>query len=444
MRVDHGLTPANARPAAGFVHHLRRGAAFLAGYEIWIVTGLVAGGLVIARLLPMAAGIAGLFWGIRWAGTGRLSLRSPADWTIGLLVLMIPVTLWATALPGQTIPQVLRLLNGIALYYVIVNGSTSMARMRILVYGFILAGLGLGIFAIFSVNWLTSGKLPFIPTSIYDHFTLLVADTVHPNVMAGFLVILVPIALAVLLFDWNRLLWVHRLWIGFAFLFPTGILVLTKSRGAGLAFAMVLVLLAILRWRRGWLALVTLVTVGAIMIYLLGITPLLESLLASDTISGIDGRLEIWSRAIYMIQDFPFTGVGMGSFTQVADTLYPFFLAAPGTIMHAHNLFLQVAVDLGLPGLIAWLGTYSLAVVAAWQVYAHGRLNHNGWFAGLGAGLLGSQMALVVHGMIDAVTWGLVRPAPLIWALWGLTIAGWHLYVAPAGAQRYAGPPNSA
>ena len=40
-------------------------------------------------------------------------------------------------------------------------------------------------------------------------------------------------------------------------------------------------------------------------------------------------RLEIWSRAIYMLQDFPFTGIGMGAFRQVANLLYPFFLAGP-------------------------------------------------------------------------------------------------------------------
>jgi hypothetical protein len=32
--------------------------------------------------------------------------------------------------------------------------------------------------------------------------------------------------------------------------------------------------------------------------------------------------------------------------------------------------------------------------------------------AGLGAGLLHSQLALVLHGLTDAVTWGMVRLAP--------------------------------
>ena len=48
-----------------------------------------------------------------------------------------------------------------------------------------------------------------------------------------------------------------------------------------------------------------------------------------------------------MIQDFPFSGIGAGTFESVANVLYPFFLAGPDAkIPHAHNLLLQVAVIL--------------------------------------------------------------------------------------------------
>jgi hypothetical protein len=40
----------------------------------------------------------------------------------------------------------------------------------------------------------------------------------------------------------------------------------------------------------------------------------------------------------------------------------------------------------------------------------------------LGAGLLASQAALVVHGLTDAVTWG-TRPAVVVWVMWGLAMA---------------------
>jgi putative inorganic carbon (HCO3(-)) transporter len=42
--------------------------------------------------------------------------------------------------------------------------------------------------------------------------------------------------------------------------------------------------------------------------------------------------------------------------------------------------------------------------------------------AGLGAGVLASQAALVAHGLTDAATWG-TRPAVVVWAIWGLAMA---------------------
>ena len=59
---------------------------------------------------------------------------------ISLQVLTIPVTLWATALPEVTQPQVLRLLAGIALYYALVNWATTASRLWLLGVG--LAGAG--------------------------------------------------------------------------------------------------------------------------------------------------------------------------------------------------------------------------------------------------------------------------------------------------------------
>jgi putative inorganic carbon (HCO3(-)) transporter len=131
-----------------------------------------------------------------------------------------------------------------------------------------------------------------------------------------------------------------------------------------------------------------------------------------------------------MIQDFPFTGIGMGAFGDLADAAYPFFQFLPGSLSHAHNLFLQIAVDLGIPGLVAWLATLILVCAAAWRVYRVGSIKRDRWTAGLGAGLLCSQVALIIHGLTDAITWGMVRPAPLTWVVWGLAVASWNVGIS--------------
>jgi hypothetical protein len=65
----------------------------------------------------------------------------------------------------------------------------------------------------------------------------------------------------------------------------------------------------------------------------------------------------------------------------------------------------------------------------SWQTYHYGRLYGDRWAMGLGAGFLASQLALCVHGVFDAVTWGMVRPAPLVWGIWGAAMATWNVLV---------------
>jgi len=95
--------------------------------------------------------------------------------------------------------------------------------------------------------------------------------------------------------------------------------------------------------------------------------------------------------------------------------------------------------------LIAWLVILVVVAARSWQIYRYGRSQQEIQWSALGAGLLGSQIALVVHGMTDAVTWGMVRPAPLVWAIWGLAVAAGIIYLNSSKSPentRTTGPVN--
>jgi len=80
---------------------------------------------------------------------------------------------------------------------------------------------------------------------------------------------------------------------------------------------------------------------------------------------GLDGRVEIWSRAIYGIRDFSFTGMGLGTFRHIVPMVYPLFSVSPDLdVGHAHNELLQAGVDLGIPGLIAFIALQALGLGA--------------------------------------------------------------------------------
>jgi putative inorganic carbon (HCO3(-)) transporter len=399
----------------------------LASIEIWPVALLAGASVISPRALPWTLGVAGLFWIIRYLAYGRLSVRSAVDWPVALMALMLPASLWVTALPAITRPAVGYLLMGIALFYAITNWTASPGRLRLLTAGLLLAGFLLALSAPFSGIQPATDKLPFVPNSMYTSLPHVLPDTVHPNVMAGPLAILLPVALALLLFAWRQLPWYLRGLAGLAALAIVLVLILTQSRGGLLALGATLIALALLRWRRGWLLLIAAAMAAIIAFRYLGANTVIAQLTTDRTFSGVEGRLMVWSRALSMIRDFPFTGVGMGTFLPVAERLYVLYDPS-GTFTHAHNLFLQVAVDLGFPGLIAWLAILMLAVVGGWWLYRQGRAAGDAWLSGLGAGLLCSQVALVTHGLVDAVTWGGVRPAVFTWALWGLAMASWNVY----------------
>lgn len=424
---------------------LQRFLHFAAGHEIWPVALAAAAGMLSERLLPLSVAVAGVFWLVRRAARGHFTRRTLADLPVLVLVLLLPVTLCVTIQPEKTLPQVLRLLSGTGLYYALVNWADRPARLRLAAWGLILAGAVLALAAPLTVSW-NSEKFAFIPAGFYEHFPPLITDTANPNVMAGSLVILLPLAAGLILFSWRICSRFQRFLLCACALLMAGVLVLTQSRGALLGMAASLAVLAGLRWRRGWLLLPAGAGASLAAAFVLGLDRALQFLSGATSLGGWEGRVEVWSRAAAMIRDFPLSGIGMGTFTQVADRLYPFFQYRAGTVEHAHNLFLQVAVDLGLPGLLAWLAVLVLSFLAGWETYRVGKGNFWGpgsasstqvpvLLAGLGAGLLAAQSALVVHGLLDAVTWGMVRPAPLVWALWGLACSA-GLVVHLPGSER--------
>lgn len=394
----------------------------LVSYEIWPVIPAVGLAIALPQALPYSLLVILVFWPLRWFAFARLSVRTPVDIPILLLVLILPLTLWATARPEITQPQVFRLLVGIGLYYAIVNWADAQPKLRMLLLGTGLLLITLAILTPVAVEWGIS-KYNLIPISLYRYFPLLLRDTVNPNVIAGYLAILLPVVFAATLLNWRDQSPLMKIILLVSILLGLAALILTQSRGAWLALLLSLCVLLILSWRRGWLLILGLGLVTLTTVLVIGPAEIADVLMGGGQLQNIEGRLEVWSRAVYMIEDFSLTGVGIGMYMHVADLLYPFFLFAPGQIEHAHNLLLQVAVDLGLPGLVAWLAVYLGLAFSAWRLYRVARFYEDRLYFSLGAGLLASQAALFTHGLVDAVTWGMIRPAPLVWGLWGMLAA---------------------
>jgi hypothetical protein len=172
---------------------IRLFAARLAAFELPIVTLLVVAAVAVERLLPVALIMAAGFWLVRWLAYGRPTVRTPGDWPVGLLTIMIPVTLWATALPEITRTEVLRLLTGLAIFYAVANWTGSIARLLLAAAGLAAAGLALAALApLLGGLPAASGLIPAGLSRVFQRLS----SAVNPNVIAGALALLAPLAAA--------------------------------------------------------------------------------------------------------------------------------------------------------------------------------------------------------------------------------------------------------
>ena len=359
-------------------------------------------------------------WPIRRIAYGRFTRRTPLDWPVLLLILWLPANFWASADHTLSWEAIGYLVLGVAIYFALLNWPPAERRPQLIAWLLIVLGVGLAL-ATPLLTELTISKL--FRLQIFDQFFQQVAaqtpGNVNANRVAGALVLIAPLAVALFIRqDWSA----HRRWswlCGMAALLMLGVLAMTQSRNAYLALLVAVAVIVMLRWPKLLILLPVLLVITAIAVWLIGPNTFLEAMLSGGALGGLDSRLELWSRALYALSDFPYTGIGIGTFEKVIPALYPLFIiGADVQITHAHNLLLQVGVDLGLPGLVAYLAllinTFFMLAVTLRQ-----RSAALDWT--LAAGVIGGLIAMLIHGIFDAPVWG-VKPAFLPWLLIALAM----------------------
>lgn len=129
----------------------------------------------------------------------------------------------------------------------------------------------------------------------------------------------------------------------------------SQSRGALIAFGIAAAYI-VWRSRHRWRLVPVLVT-GAVM---LAVTPGVIARFSDPTAGDAAGRYEIWQVGFAAFKHHWFAGSGFGTFLQAYQTalLEAYQSTRTPSMIQAHNLFVQVAVELGVLGLVA--------IAAAW------------------------------------------------------------------------------
>jgi len=370
-------------------------------------------------------------WGLRRLVLGRFVPCTQVDVPVLVLMVMGGVGFCVSPNAGWSQLKINSLLLGVGLLYATADLLKPADRLRWVPAGVIAVSLSFLVLGLLGTQWalkipqLTAmaaglpGEIGWFPEG---------ETSLNPNVIGGALLWVLPFSLSLLWWTMRR--GAHRWgWAaaeGLVTLLSLGLLFLTQARGAWLGFmASLLALLATGGGRLGRVGAVLLL-ITLVVLATFGSASLRQAIQIDAesarilSIVSMEQRLEIWSRAQYAIADFPFTGPGLDVFQYVIPVMYPLFQARPDMLIpHAHNEFLQVALDIGLPGLVAWQALYIVIFWMLWRAYRRGP---DGLVQALALGSGGTLIAHLVYAMTDCAVLD-AKPNIVFWVVVGLSIA---------------------
>ena len=238
----------------------------------------------------------------------------------------------------------------------------------------------------------------------------------HPNQLAGFVVIFVPLAVGLYAVFESRLARAACVLLALLAL-PAAIV--TYSRGV--LVALVALVLVLARSKRAWPA----IAAAAVLVVLLAPAAWQDRVADAGRLDRpeIATRLDFWDAAVTMFQAHPVLGVGLNSFdvayVELGTTGRSFL---PGTGLappeSAHSLYLNTLAEQGLVGIAALL----LLILAAGRMVLALRRSADARVRGFGLGLLGAGILLLVSNLFD-VTFVDPKTSMLAWTLLGVGAA---------------------
>jgi len=368
-------------------------------------------------------------------GLARRNLRVPRSPLLLPLVAFLGaalLSLWdAVELPVYGVPELIKWVQILLLFLFVSDTLAAGMETRptsrrlpwllgaLLVTGIFQAGVGMWQFGLRG-----EGPDHFAISTLGDRFYRAYGTFEQPNPYAGYLGLMLPLALGVL-WGWGGKRVKESKWESHPLLPhlliysipPVAIfaaLAMSWSRGAWLGFgAAVLVMAVALPRKTGWgLLLVVALVVGGLGLYATGLLPAsitarltgfaqyvrfedVRGVGINDTNYAVIERLAHWQAALEMFRHNLWTGVGFGCY----EPAYCDFALInwPIALGHAHNIYLSIAAETGLIGLAAYLFLWGAVFWHTWRVTrcADGLPR---WIA---IGLLGTWTHLSVHHFLD-------------------------------------------
>jgi putative inorganic carbon (HCO3(-)) transporter len=342
-----------------------------------VLCALMAGLPLVTRgglsLLILSAGLLWLLWAL-CTPAGRIGGIS------GWLLVMLGIAVLATGfspVPMAAFKGLLKLTSYLGVYALMRELLAYAPQWWNRIVAALLAGeLVSAVMAIRQLYGDTSELARWAdPNSVADGTIRVYGPLENPNLLAGYLIPILPIALVALL-RWRT--WPQKLFAAAALLVGAAALFLSYSRGGWLGMLAALgavVLLLVLRqtrhwptlWRRLFPLLLVATAAAVLVVAVTQIEPLrirVMSLLAGRQDSSNNFRINVWLAAIEMIQERPWLGIGPGN--SAFNLIYPLYQQPKFNALSAYSVPLELLVEGGIPNLLAGLGLLAVSIRAGW------------------------------------------------------------------------------
>ncbi|MCP3963509.1 MAG: tetratricopeptide repeat protein [bacterium] len=336
-----------------------------------------------------------LVWLLPGISRGRLAYyRTPFDLPLLLLLLIVGLSAWFSVYSHASRIQLFRWINYGLIFFVVMNTFDRRRKLTGLVWAIVLFGSAYAVAALLLADQQLPGLWNFSRGAHGLSLTF-----VNPNHFAGYLAMVVWLGAGLALAYRGA----RRALLLFLSAYLAVAVVFSLSRGGALglivSLGFFLLLQALCREERRqlWVA-GALVLLVVLLTAWLGVSPFLERLqeLRSSWPTG-DLRKEIWLGTLSMISDSPWLGTGPGTYAH-AYGRYQTELTAGHFVDHAHNDYLEVTAEIGLPGFlvasICIAGLFGTAIrKLLGQKDRHLRV--------IGFGALTSCFGLLVHSAVE-------------------------------------------
>ena len=240
----------------------------------------------------------------------------------------------------------------------------------------------------------------------------------HPNSLGAYLALLIPLA-AALAADSKAVIW-RNIAVGFFVILTVWLLVLTASRAACIAaFAGIFFLLFFLRRRFLCWFLAGILSCALLFYFLSSPDSRYKLKLENVNIqSTVAWRLGVWQDSWEMVQQKPWIGHGPG--TYMKNFQHYRRGGSHYNPTYAHNCYLQMAAEVGILSLLAFLSILAAMFKRVFQNF-HGEEQDRQLhliFWGLAAGIV----AFLVHSFFDINFYSL-QLSSIFWFIMGLFIS---------------------